>query len=136
MTRKTRRPILRAIVAVALLAAACGGRDAARARTPRRFSLDTARSEPDGRVRESARLRTVGKEGPDGAAGTTPVILSFDCLGDNAITTIITDQGTPPGSVEARLTLDANAASPRFPALPEQTPSGGQVVLTMPRTRC
>jgi hypothetical protein len=75
---------------------------------------------------------TIGKERPEGAAGTKAVVLSFDCFRDNAISTIMTDQALRQGSVEIRLTVDA--ASPRhIPGFAGTTSSGGQVVLTIPQ---
>jgi hypothetical protein len=112
--------------------AACGGRDAGSGSGAWQFKVDTTRSETDHSVRETSWLRAAGKEHPEGAAGANAVILSFDCLGDKAISTIITDQALRQGSVDARLTVDA--ASPRrIPGFAGTTASGGQVVLTIPQ---
>jgi hypothetical protein len=122
---------LRATLAAIVLVAACGGRDTSSGTGAWEFKVDTTRS-ADGSVRETSRLRTIGKEGPKGAAGTKAVILSFDCFGDNAISTIITDQALRQGSVETRLTVDADSPRP-IPGFAGTTSSGGQVVLTIPQ---
>jgi hypothetical protein len=123
---------LRATLSAIVLVAACRGRDAGSGPGAWQFKVDTARSETDGSVRETSWLRTTGKEHPEGAAGTNAVILSFDCIGDRAISTIITDQALRQGSVKARLAVDA--ASPRrIPGFAGTTSSGGQVVLTIPQ---
>ena len=132
MSRETPALALRATLSAIVLAAACSGRDAGSGSGTWQLKVDTTRSETDGGVRETAWLRTTGQEHPEGAAGAKAVILSFDCLGDNAISTIITDQVLRQGSVETRLTVDA--ASPRrIPGFAGTTPSGGQVVLTIPQ---
>ena len=100
MSWKTPGLTLRATLSAIVLVAACAGRDAGSATGAWEFNVDTTRSETDGSVRETSRLRTIGKERPKGAAGTNAVILSFDCFGDNAISTIITDQALRQGSVE------------------------------------
>jgi hypothetical protein len=123
---------LRATASAIMLLAACGGRDAGIGTGAWEFKVDTTRSETDGSARETASLRTAGKEHPEGAAGTNAVILSFDCLGDKAISTIMTDQALRQGSVETRLTVDANS-SHRIPGFAGTTSSGGQVVLTIPQ---
>jgi hypothetical protein len=123
---------LRATLSAIMFVAACGGRDAGSATDTWQFKVDTTRSEADGSVRETSWLRTIGKERPEGAAGTNAVILSFDCLGDNAITTIITDQALRQGSVRIRLTVDADSPR-RIPGFAGTTSSGGQVVLTIPQ---
>jgi hypothetical protein len=123
---------LRATLSAIVLVAACGGRDAGSGTGAWEFKVDTTRSKTDGSVRETSRLRTIGKERPEGAAGTNAVILSFDCLGDNAISTIITDQALRQGSVETRLTVDAHSPR-RIPGFAGTTSSGGQVVLTIPQ---
>ena len=123
---------LRATLSAIVFVAACGRRDAGSGTDTWQFKVDTARSEADGSVRETSWLRTIGKDRPEGAAGTNAVILSFDCLGDNAITTIITDQALRQGSVQTRLTVDANSPR-RIPGFAGTTTSGGQVVLTIPQ---
>jgi hypothetical protein len=123
---------LRATLSAIVLVAACGGRDAGSSTGAWEFNVDTTRSETDRSVRETSSLRTIGKERPEGAAGTNAVILSFDCFGDNAISTIITDQALRQGSVETRLTVDADSPR-RIPGFAGTTSSGGQVVLTIPQ---
>jgi hypothetical protein len=120
---------LRASLSAIVLLAACGGRDAGSAW---QFKVDTTRAETEGSVRETSSLRSIGKERPEGAAGTNAVILSFDCLGDKAISTILTDQALRQGSVLTRLTVDADSPR-RIPGFAGTTPSGGQVVLTIPQ---
>ena len=77
-------------------------------------------------------LRTAGQEGPEGEAQTKPVILSFDCLPGRAISTLMTDQALRQGSVEVRLTLDANPPR-KLSGFAGTTPTGGQLVLTIPQ---
>ncbi|MEO7987871.1 MAG: hypothetical protein ABI766_15200 [Gemmatimonadales bacterium] len=120
---------LRAALSAVVLVAACGHRDTG---TGWQFKVDTTRSETDGSVRETAWLRVVGKERPAGAAETKAVMLSFDCLPDHAISTIMTDQSLRQGSAEARLTVDADSPR-RIPGFAGTTPSGGQLVLTIPQ---
>jgi hypothetical protein len=115
---------LRAALSAVVLVAACGGRDAGSGTGSWTFKVDTTRG--------TSWLRVMGKEGPEGAAGTKPVILSFDCLKDNAISTIMTDQALRQGSAEARLTLDAEKAR-RIPGFAGPTASGGQLVLKIPQ---
>ncbi len=91
------------------------------------FKVDTVPS-PEGGARQTAWLRLVGQEGPEGESRTKPVLLSFDCLPDDASGRIMTDQALRQGSVEARLTLDGNPPLD-LPGFAGTTPSGGQVVL-------
>ena len=93
--------------------------------------MDTARSDSGG-AHETAWLRVVGKEGAEGATETKPVVLSFDCLKDNAISTIMTDQALRQGSAEAHLTLDAGKPR-RIHGFAGTTPSGGQLVMKIPQ---
>ena len=86
----------------------------------------------DSSVRETSSLRVIGQERPEGAAETKAVVLSFDCFRDNAISTIMTDQALRQGTAEARLTLDAGKPR-RIPGFAGTTPSGGQLVLTIPQ---
>jgi hypothetical protein len=72
----------------------------------------------------------VGREGPEGQPRAKPVILSFDCVPDQASSTIMTDQALRQGSVEAKVTVDGEAPR-RLPGFAGTTPSGGQVVLTV-----
>jgi hypothetical protein len=73
----------------------------------------------------------VGKEGPEGEPRSRAVILSFDCRQDNAGGRIMTDQALRQGSVETRLMVDRNPPL-RLPGFAGTTPTGGQVVLTIP----
>ena len=120
---------LRATLAT-LLVSACGGRDADAG--PWQFEVDTVRSETGGGIRQHSWLRAVGKEGPEGKSRTQAVILSFDCFPGNASSTIMTQQALRQGSVDTRVTLDA-APPRRIPAFAGTTPTGGQVVLTIPQ---
>ena len=124
---------LRAALSAFVFVVGCGDRDANTATGTWQFKVDTSRSETDGSVRESAWLRTSGTEHPQASPaspGTKPAILSFDCFGDDAITTIITDQALRQGSTETQLTVDA-AKPRRIDGFAGTTPSGGQVVLTI-----
>jgi hypothetical protein len=124
--------LMRAALSAVVLVAACGGRDAGSGTGGWQFKVDTTRSETGGGVRETSWLRAVGKEHPEGAAGAKAVIFSFDCVGDNAISTIMTDQALRQGSVKVRLTVDTNSPR-RIPGFAGTTTSGGQVVLTIPQ---
>jgi hypothetical protein len=134
MSRSARSPglTLPAALSALVLLAACGGRDAGSGAGSWEFKVDTARSEPGGPVREAAWLRVIGQEGPEGAAETKAVVLSFDCIPHNAISTIMTDQALRQGTAEARLTVDAGSPH-RIPGFAGTTPSGGQLVLTIPQ---
>ena len=123
---------LRAVLAAVALVAACGGRDAGSATASWQFKVDTTRSKTDGSVLETSWLRSMGKEHPEGAAGAKAVIFSFDCVGDNAISTIMTDQALRQGSVKVRLTVDTDSPR-RIPGFAGTTSSGGQVVLRIPQ---
>src|SRR5687768_241469 len=70
--------------------------------------------------------------GAEGEPRTRAVILSFDCLPADASVRIMTDQSLRQGSVESRLTLDAEPPL-RVPGFAGTTASGGQVVLTIPQ---
>jgi hypothetical protein len=113
--------ILQAALSVVVFTA-CGGRDADAGSW--QFKVDT--------TRETSWLRVMGKEHPEEAAGTNAVILSFDCLQDHAISTIMTNQALRQGSTKARLTVDASSPR-RIPGFAGTTPSGGQLVLTIPQ---
>jgi hypothetical protein len=91
------------------------------------FKVDTVRS-ADGGTRQTAWLRVVGREGPEGEPRDRAVILSFDCLPDDAPSTIMTEQALRQGTVDTRLALDGNSAR-RVAGFAGTTPSGGQVVL-------
>lgn len=116
-----------ALVAMALPACGGGEPDAG----AWEFKVDTVRS-GDGGPRETAWLRVVGREGPEGEPRNRAVILSFDCLPDGAPSTIMTEQALRQGSVETRLALDGDSAR-RLPGFAGTTPSGGQVVLELPQ---
>jgi hypothetical protein len=92
------------------------------------FNVDTVRTATGGGVRQVSWLRVVGQEGAEGEARTNPVILSFDCLPDQASNTIMTEQALRQGSAEIRVTVDQNPPL-RVPGFAGTTPSGGQVVL-------
>jgi hypothetical protein len=79
----------------------------------------------------AAWLRAIGKEGPPGEPQTASAILSLDCRSDHTGATILTEQALRQGSVELELTLDT-AEPRRLPAFAGTTPTGGQVVLTLP----
>lgn len=128
MTASFRRSTLSAV----LVLAACGGRDDGLRSGAWQFKVDTIRSESDGSTRQTSWLRAVGKEGPEAAARTEEVLLSFDCLPGQASSTIMTKQALRQGSVEPRLRLDAGSPR-RIPGFAGTTPTGGQVVLTIPQ---
>src|SRR5262249_16944667 len=56
----------------------------------------------------------------------------FDCLPERAISTIITNQNLRQGSVDVRLKLDAGPPH-RLQGFAGTTPSGGQLVFTIPQ---
>jgi hypothetical protein len=124
--------MIRATLSAIVLLAACGGCDAGSGTDAWKFKVDTIRSENGGSIRQTSWLRTVGKEGPKGAARTEAVILSFDCFRGNARSTIMTVQALRQGSVETRLKVDATPPR-RIPGFAGTTASGGQVVLTIPQ---
>jgi hypothetical protein len=96
------------------------------------FKVDTVSSAGGGSGHQTSWLRVVGQEGAEGEPRSRPVILSFDCLPDDASIRIMTDQTLRQGSVESRLTLDADPPL-HVPGFAGTTPSGGQVVLTIPQ---
>ena len=114
----------RAMLATALLAVCSGCGDAEPDAGAWEFKVDSANP--------TSWLRVVGQEGAEGEARTRAVILSFDCLPDDASSRIMTDQSLRQGSVASRLTLDADPTH-RVPGFAGTTPSGGQVVLTIPQ---
>ena len=120
-----------ALSALALVGACTGG-DRGPGEGGWKFSVDTGRSDSNGGTRSATWLRAVGKEGPRGAPQTEAVILSFDCLPGHTISTIMTDQALRQGSVEVQLKLDADP-SRRLPGFAGTTPTGGQLVLTIPQ---
>src|SRR5215207_11660234 len=127
----SRLTLLAALSAV-MLAAACGGRDADSGAGSWQIKVDTTKSEADSGARATSSLRAMGQERPEGAAETRPAVLSFDCFRDNALSTIMTNQALRQGTAEARLTLDAGKPR-RIPGFAGTTPSGGQLVLTIPQ---
>ena len=132
MSIRSPRLTLLAVHAALVLVAACSGRDAASGTGSWQFKVDTTRSETDSTARETSPLRVIGQERPEGAAETKAAVLSFDCFRDNALSTIMTDQALRQGTAEARLTLDAGKPR-RIPGFAGTTPSGGQLVLTIPQ---
>jgi hypothetical protein len=126
------RSNLRASLAAVVVVTGCGCRNAEPGAGAWQFNVDTVRSASGGNLRQTSWLRVVGQEGAQGEPRTKPVILSFDCLPDNASSRIMTDQAIRQGSVETRLTVDQNPPR-RLPAFTGTTPSGGQVVLTIPQ---
>lgn len=123
-------PSLRATLSALALAGACTGGD--RGSGVWEFSADTARSDSDGGNRSATWLRTVGREGPQGVPQSDAVILSFDCLPGHTGSTIMTEQALRQGSVEVQLKLDADPPH-RIPGFAGTTPTGGQLVLTIPQ---
>ena len=95
------------------------------------FNVDTVRSGTAADARPTAWLRTTGKEGAQGQPPTRAVILSFDCRPDHTGATIMTEQALRQGSVEVEVGLDAERPR-RVPGFAGTTPTGGQVVFTMP----
>ena len=71
-------------------------------------------------------------EGPRGGPQTKAVVLSFDCLPGHTSSAIMTDQALRQGSVEVQLRLDADPPR-RLPGFVGTTPTGGQLVLTVPQ---
>jgi hypothetical protein len=120
------------IPAAVVMVAGCGGGDAEPGAGAWQFNVDTVRSADPAKARQTSYLRVVGQEGPAGEPRSKPVILSFDCRPDQASATIMTDQALRQGSVESRLTVDQQPPI-EVPAFAGTTPSGGQVVLTMPQ---
>jgi hypothetical protein len=110
-----------------LLLAACGGRDTGGDWTMR---VDTVRAGAEPGTRVAASLRSNGKEGPEGAAPTHDVVLSFDCFGENATVTIMTDQALRQGSTEVRLRVDS-APARTIKGFAGTTSTGGKVLLTI-----
>jgi hypothetical protein len=120
------RIVRSALGLVGLLLAACGRRDAGGDWTMR---VDTARTGGES-TQVTASLRTDGKEGPEGQAPTKPVVLSFDCFGDNATVAIMTDQALRQGSTDVRMSVDS--ARPRtLKGFAGTTSTGGKVLLTI-----
>jgi hypothetical protein len=137
MTGRQRRPEgfaprLSAALSVLALVAGCGGRDHRSHEGAWEFKVDTASSDSGGSNRVTTWLRTVGKEGPPGEPQTREVILSFDCLPGHTSSAIMTNQALRQGSADVRLKLDADRPR-RLSGFSGTTPSGGQLVLTVPQ---
>ena len=122
----------RATVASALLAMCFGCGDAEQEAGAWEFKVDTVSSAGGGSVHRTSWLRVVGQEGAGAEPRTRPVILSFDCLPDDASSRIMTEQSLRQGSVESRLILNGDPPL-RVPGFAGTTPSGGQVVMTIPQ---
>ena len=122
----------RAALAAVLLAMCSGCDDADQKAGAWEFKVDTVSSAGGGGVSRTSWLRVVGREGAEAELRTRAVLLSFDCLPDDASIRIMTEQSLRQGSVESRLTLDGDPPL-RVPGFAGTTPSGGQVVLTIPQ---
>lgn len=137
MSDRWRRPVglaqsLSAALSALVFVAACRAGDRGPGEGGWEFKVDTVRSNGDGGIRSATWLRAVGKEGPRGAPQTEAVILSFDCLPGHTMSTIMTDQALRQGSVEVQLKLDGDPPR-RLPGFAGTTPTGGQLVLTIPQ---
>jgi hypothetical protein len=121
-----------ATLSAAVLSAACGGGDAGAGPGAGNWQLkvDTTRSLTDSSAHETSSLRVVGQERKEGAEESKAVVLSFDCLQDKAVSTLMTDQALRQGTADAQVTLDAGKPR-RIPGFAGPTPSGGQLALTM-----
>lgn len=119
-------------LAITVLVASPGCRQAASTAGAWEFKVDTVRSGNAGKVHQTSWLRVVGEERSESGTPAKSVILSFDCLPDQASSTIMTEQALRQGSTETRLTVDASPPL-RLPAFAGTTPTGGQVVLTIPQ---
>jgi hypothetical protein len=125
-------PIVRSALGLAgLLLAACGGRGTGGDWTMR---VDTVRAGAEAGTRLTVSLRTDGKEGPEGAAPTHAVVLSFDCFGENTTVAIMTDQALRQGSTEVRLSVDS-APARTIKGFAGTTSTGGKVLLTIAQDR-
>jgi len=125
-------PSLRAALSALVLVGACTGGDRGSHEGAWEFRVDTVRSDSDGRIRLTTWLRAVGKEGARGAPQTKAVIFSFDCVPGHTSSAIMTDQALRQGSVVVQLKLDADPPR-RLPGFAGTTPTGGQLVLTVPQ---
>ncbi|MEO7476947.1 MAG: hypothetical protein ABIY46_16610 [Gemmatimonadales bacterium] len=114
------------------MVAACTGGDRGSGEDGWEFKVDTVRSDSDGGIRSTTSLRAAGKEGPPGAPQTEAVILSLDCLPGRTLSTIMTDQALRQGTAEVQLRVDGEP-SRRLPGFAGTTPTGGQLVLTIPQ---
>jgi hypothetical protein len=122
---------LRGILATLALLVACGEEKVVARDGAWEFSVDTAPSAAGAGTRLTTWLRGTGTEGPEGEQQRTGAILSFDCRPDHTGAAILTEQALRQGSVEIELTLDAEPPR-RIPGFAGTTPTGGQVILTMP----
>ena len=125
-------PRLRAALSALAVVGACTGGARGSHEGAWEFRVDTVRSDPGGGMRSTTWLRAVGQEGPPGGPQTKAVILSFDCLPGHTSSAIMTDQALRQGTVEVQLTLDG-APPRRLTGFAGTTPSGGQLVLTVPQ---
>jgi hypothetical protein len=125
-------PNLRAVLSALALAGACTAGDDGSREGAWEFKVDTLGSDSGGGIRLATWLRAMGKEGARGAPQTQAVVLSFDCLPGHTSSAIMTDQALRQGSVEVQLRLDADPPR-RLPGFAGTTPSGGQLVLTVPQ---
>jgi Protein kinase domain len=112
------------------MAAGCGQRDAPFHAGAWQLKVDTIPAQDGGTARQKSFLRVVGQEGPEGEPRTRPVVLSFDCLADQASSTILTDQALRQGTVEVRIAVDGKPPL-ELPGFAGTTASGGQLVLTV-----
>jgi hypothetical protein len=120
-----------ALSALALVGACTGGARGSR-EGAWEFRVDTVRSDNGGGIRSTTWLRAVGNEGPPGAPQTKAVMLSFDCLPGHTSSAIMTDQALRQGTAEVQLKLDGDKPR-RLPGFAGTTPTGGQLVLTVPQ---
>ncbi len=95
------------------------------------FNVDTTPSSAGNGARLTAWLRGSGTEGPQGERQSTGTVLSFDCRPDHTGAAILTEQALRQGSIDVELTLDAEGPR-RISGFAGTTPTGGQVVLSMP----
>jgi hypothetical protein len=120
---------LGAMMSAVTFLGACTGGDRGSGSSAWEFSADAERS---GTAASNTWLRAVGQEGAEGEPRTEAVILSLDCLPEDRTSTIMTKQALRQGTAEVRLRVDAEPPQ-RLPAFAGTTPSGGQVVLTIPQ---
>ena len=125
-------PSLRAALSALALVGACNGADRGPREGAWELRVDTVRTDSDGGIRSTTWLRAVGTEGPRGGPQTKAVVLSFDCLPGHTSSAIMTDQALRQGTVEVQLRLDADPPR-RLPGFAGTTPTGGQLVLTVPQ---
>ena len=119
--------MVRHLIPALALAAACSGEGGRAGDGVWELNIDSTAAGAG----RTAWLRTAGQEGPEGQPSTDEVILSFDCTADHTGATILTRQALRQGSVEAEVTADAEPPH-AIPGFAGTTPTGGQVVLTIP----